>query len=71
MSETKPTRKVKASKASPVLKTYRIPAELLGRIATASAATGLKNADIVRLSIDRGIDALVAQLSAETREVAQ
>lgn len=63
MSETKPTRKIKRGKPpAPRLKTYRMPDALLDRITQASAATGLKPADIVRLSIDRGVDSLLGQL---------
>lgn len=66
MSETKPLRKIKRSKPpAPRLKTYRMPDALLDRIAQASAATGLKPADIVRLSIDRGVDFLLGQLTTQ------
>lgn len=67
MSETKPIRKIKRIKPSaPRLKTYRMPDALLARITQASAATGLKPADIVRLSIDRGVDFLLGQLATPT-----
>ena len=69
MSETKPTRKINRSKPpAPRLKTYRMPDELIDRITRASVATGLKPSDIVRLSIDRGVDFLLGQLSKPATE---
>ena len=67
MPATKPTKKKlnRVKPLAPQLKTYRMPDELLQRIAVASEATGLKSADIVRLSIDCGIDYLVAKFTPE------
>ena len=68
MPNAKPTRKIKGTKGIPpqALKTYRMPADLIQRITFASERTGLKPADIVRLSIKDGIEMLLTKL-----EVAQ
>lgn len=41
----------------------RLSPELLARIDHAVGATGLKKVDVIRLSIERGIDLLVTQLT--------
>jgi len=43
--------------------TIRVPNELNEKSESAAKATGLKKADVLRLSIDRGIDILLAQLT--------
>ena len=42
----------------------RIPNELIEKAEAAAKATGLKKADVLRLSFDRGIEILIAQLTA-------
>lgn len=71
MPNAKPPKKKlnRVKPLAPQLKTYRMPDELLQRIAVASEATGLKSAEIVRLSIDRGIDSLIYQLKVGGRRV--
>ena len=68
MPDIKPTRKIKGAKQSapPRLKTYRMPEALIARIESAATATGLKPADIVRLSIDQGVDMLLGRLTKTT-----
>ena len=67
MSEIKPTRKIKGTKGAPTLKTYRMPADLIERIAYASARTGLKPADVVRLSIKDGVAILLSKLEGDAQ----
>jgi len=42
--------------------TIRIPVALNVKIMAATASTGLKTSDVVRLAIERGIDRLIEQL---------
>lgn len=41
----------------------RVPNELHEKTENAARETGLKKADIIRLSLDRGVDILLAQLT--------
>ncbi len=43
----------------------RVPNELNEKADAAARATGLKKADVLRLSIDRGVDILLAQLTGQ------
>lgn len=64
MPNAKPTRKIKGPKGLPAqaLKTYRMPADLIERITFASERTGLKPADVVRLSIKDGVEVLLTKM---------
>lgn len=47
----------------------RIPADLNEKTESAARSTGLKKADVLRLSIDRGIDRLLEQLEVKAQTV--
>jgi predicted DNA-binding protein len=49
----------------------RVPSDLNEKTENAAKATGLKKSDVIRLSIDRGVDILIAQLSAAPAEIIQ
>lgn len=46
----------------------RVPIELNEKTESAARATGLKKADVIRLSLDRGIDRLLEQLEAKPQQ---
>lgn len=46
----------------------KLTPEIRARVRAAVSATGLKQADVMRLAIERGIDVLVKQLEANAEE---
>lgn len=62
MSKTQPaTRNLTAS--VPV----KLSPALVSKVAQAAEETGLKKSDVLRMSIERGVDVLLAQLNGEVQ----
>jgi len=48
-----------------VVISIRVPLELNDKAEAAATALGLKKADVLRLSFDRGVEVLIAQLTSQ------
>jgi len=48
-----------------VIISIRVPVELNEKAESAAATLGLKKADVLRLSFDRGVEVLIAQLTGQ------
>lgn len=48
-----------------VIISIRVPLEMNDRAEAAANALGLKKADVLRLSFDRGVEVLIAQLTGQ------
>ena len=60
----KPTTAKKQPRKAPVTYPLRLSEDLHNKVAAASATTSLSKQDIMRLSIERGLDILVSQLTS-------